>query len=425
MRVRIQASTIKGKLTPPSSKSMMQRALAAAMLAKGTSIIHNPCKCEDAEAATDIIQRMGSKVNKQEASLQVISSEGVAPEIINVGESGLSLRMFSPIVALNPVKTEINGRGSILKRPIHNILEGLENLGIECENTGKGFLPIQLQGGYKSNFAKIDGSLGSQFLTGLLMALPCREEDTALKVTNLKSIPYINMTIDLLKDFGIEITHEDYKTFAIKGNQKYKPTEYTIEADWSSAAPLLVAGAVKGSVSLEHMNQNSYQADKEILTALKKCGASIKWEGNTLSVEKKGLNAFEFDATHCPDLFPPLVALAANCNGESRIKGVHRLEHKESNRGIVLQKEFAKLGVPIRIEEDEMIIPGGRLRGGLANSNNDHRIAMALAVAGLSSLNPVEIGQHECVAKSYPDFFADLRKIGGGVAQFYFKSQFV
>ena len=425
MRVRIQASTIKGKLTPPSSKSMMQRALAAAMLAKGTSIIHNPCKCEDAEAATDIIQKMGSEVNQLDASLHVISSEGIAPETIHVGESGLSLRMFSPIVALNPAKTEIDGRGSILKRPIHNILEGLENLGIESENTGKGFLPMQLQGGYKSNFAKIDGSLGSQFLTGLLMALPCREEDTTLKVNNLKSIPYINMTIDLLKDFGIEIAHDEYRTFTIKGNQKYQPAEYTIEADWSSAAPLLVAGAVRGSVSLEHMNQNSYQADKEILTALKKCGALIKWEGNTLSVEKKGLNAFEFDATHCPDLFPPLVALAANCNGESRIKGVHRLEHKESNRGIVLQKEFAKLGVPIRIEDDEMIIPGGRLRGGLANSNNDHRIAMALAVAGLSSLNSVEIGQHECVAKSYPDFFSDLRKIGGGVAEIYFKSQFV
>lgn len=425
MRVRIQNSTIKGRLTPPSSKSMMQRALAAAMLAQGTSIIHNPCKCDDADAATDIIQRMGSKVEKVNDSLQVISEKNVNPDIINVGESGLSLRMFSPIVALNPTKTEINGKGSILKRPIHNILEGLENLGIECENTGKGFLPIQLQAGYKSNFAKIDGSLGSQFLTGLLMALPCRNIDTTLKVSNLKSIPYINMTIDLLKDFGIEITHEDYKSFSIKGNQQYQPTEYTIEADWSSAAPLLVAGAVKGSVSLEHMNKNSYQADKEILTALKKCGAAINWEGNTLSVEKKGLNAFEFDATHCPDLFPPLVALAANCNGESRIKGVHRLEHKESNRGIVLQKEFLKLGVPIRIEEDEMIIPGGRLRGGLANSNNDHRIAMALAVAGLSSLNPVEIGQHECVDKSYPNFFTDLRKIGGGVAQFYFNSQFV
>lgn len=425
MRVRIQNSTIKGRLCPPSSKSMMQRALAAAMLANGTSTIHNPCECDDANAATDVIQRMGAKVESVNDSLKVISEEKVNPEIINVGESGLSLRMFSPIVALHPAKTEINGKGSILKRPVHNILEGMENLGIECENSGKGHLPFQLFGGYKSNFAKIDGSLGSQFLTGLLMALPCREEDTTLKVNNLKSIPYINMTIDLLKDFGVEIKHEDYKTFSIKGNQKYKAVDFTIEADWSSAAPLLVAAAVKGSVILEHMNKDSYQADKEILTVLKKCGASITWEGNSLKVEKKGLNAFEFDATHCPDLFPPLVALAANCSGESKIKGVHRLEHKESNRGIVLQKEFAKLGVPIRIEGDEMIIPGGRLRGGLANSNNDHRIAMALAVAGLSSINPVEIGQHECVAKSYPNFFTDLRKIGGGVAQFYFKSQFV
>jgi len=425
MRVRIQSSTINGRLTPPSSKSMMQRALAAAMLAKGNSVIHNPCKCEDTAAATDIIQRMGAKLKYSENSIQINSEEKKEPEIIHVGESGLSLRMFSPIVALSPLPIEITGKGSILKRPVHNILEGLENLGIECENPGKTLLPILLKGGYKSNFARIDGSLGSQFLTGLLMALPCRKEDTTLKVKNLKSIPYINMTLDLLTHFGIEIEHEDYQTFRIKGNQKYQPTEYTIEADWSSAAPLLVAGALKGKVTLEHMNPESYQADKVILDALQKCGTQISWEGNNLTVEKKGLNAFELDATHCPDLFPPLVALAAHCNGESRITGVHRLEHKESNRGIVLQKEFAKVGVPIRIEADAMIIPGGRLRGGLANSNNDHRIAMALAVAALASPNPIEIGQHECVAKSYPDFFMDLRKIGGGVAQFYFKSQFV
>ena len=425
MRVRIQASKINGSLTPPSSKSMMQRALAAALLAKGNTELHNPCKCDDVDAATDIIQRMGAKVIKEKDSIRVISQEIKAPGKVLVGESGLSLRMFSPILALNPEPVEITGRGSILKRPVHNILEGLENLGIQCNNIGNGLLPIQLQGGYKRTHAQIDGSLGSQFLTGLLMALPCRNEDTILEVKNLKSIPYINMTLDLLKDFGIDIEHENYKTFRIKGNQQYKAREYQIEADWSSAAPLLVAGALKGKVTLNHLNPDSYQADIAILDALKKAGAQLSWEGNRLTVEKKALNAFEFDATHCPDLFPPLAALAVHCNGDTRIKGVHRLEHKESNRGIVLQKEFGKLGVPIRIEGDEMVIPGGRLQGGIAKSNNDHRIAMALAVAALASNSPVEIRQHNCVAKSYPDFFTDLRKIGAGVAQFYFKSQFV
>lgn len=404
---------------------MMQRALAAALLSKGTCILHNPCNCEDAEAATQIIKKLGAQVINSEGSIKVFCDETRVPNFIHVGESGLALRMFSPILALNTASVEITGKGSLLKRPVHNILEGLEALGIECENPGKGLLPIKLKGGYKNNFAKIDGSLGSQFLTGLLMSLPCRKEDSTLKVKNLKSIPYINMTLSLLKDFGIKIEHEDYQIFKIKGNQKYQPIEYTIETDWSSAAPLLVAGALKGKITLEHMNIDSQQADKAILDALKKCGAQITWENNNLTIERKGLNAFDFDATHCPDLFPSLVALTAHCNGESRIKGIHRLVHKESNRGIVLQKEFEKLGVPIRIEEDEMIIPGGRLRGGLANSNNDHRIAMALAITALASPNPIEIGQHQCVAKSYPDFFNDLRKIGGGIAQFYFKSQFV
>ncbi|MCY1635438.1 3-phosphoshikimate 1-carboxyvinyltransferase [Marinifilum sp. D737] len=425
MRVRIQNSNVKGSITPPSSKSMMQRALAAAALAKGETSILNPCKCDDATAASNIIQKMGADLTDLGHKILVKSNKENAAKSVMVGESGLSLRMFSPILALNPEPVCINGRGSILKRPVHNILEGLEALGIECKNPGKGLLPIELEGGYKNNTAVINGALGSQFLTGLLMALPCRKEDTILEVTNLKSIPYINMTIDLLKDFGIEISHENYKRFTIKGNQQYKATEYTVEADWSSAAPLLVAGALKGKLTLDNLNPYSYQADIAILDALKKCGASLHWNGNSLTIEKKGLNAFEFDATHCPDLFPPLVALAVHCNGDTRIKGVHRLEHKESNRSIVLQKEFGKLAVPIRIEGDEMVIPGGRLIGGITNSNNDHRIAMALAVAGLNSKYPVEIGDHDCVAKSYPDFFTDLRKIGGGVAEFYFKSQFV
>lgn len=425
MRVRIQSSKINGALTPPSSKSMMQRALAAAALAKGETTILNPCRCEDATAATNIIREMGATVIDQGDKVIVKNNEPKAPNSVMVGESGLSLRMFSPILSLNKEPVEIQGRGSILKRPVHNILEGLENLGVKCKNPGKGLLPIQMEGGYQNESATIDGSIGSQFLTGLLMSLPCRNEDTSLEVKNLKSIPYINMTIDLLKDFGIEISHDNYKTFRVKGNQKYQATEYTIEADWSSVAPLLVAGALKGKVTLHHLNPYSYQADIAILDALKKCGANLHWQENSLTVEKKALNAFEFDATHCPDLFPPLVALAVHCNGDTRIKGVHRLEHKESNRGIVLQKEFGKLAVPIRIEGDEMVIPGGRVKGGITNSNNDHRIAMALAVAALNSKYAIEIGDHDCVAKSYPDFFKDLRKIGGGVAEFFFKSQFV
>lgn len=425
MRVRIQKSNIKGSLTPPSSKSMMQRALAAAVLAQGETTLLNPCNCDDANAATQIIQQMGAQVENHGDHIKIKRTEKLAPSSVMVGESGLSLRMFSPILALQNEKVEINGDGSILKRPVQNILDGLEKLGIQCNNPGKGFLPIQLEGGFQKNQTQIDGSLGSQFLTGLLMALPCRSVDSILEVHNLKSIPYINMTLDLLKDFGIEIEHENYETFKIKGNQQYKAREYRVEADWSSAAPLLVAAAIGGKIQLDQMNPYSHQADQAILDALKQCGATCFWQNDSLIVAKNELNAFEFDATHCPDLFPPLVALAVNCKGTSIIKGVHRLEHKESNRALVLKKEFAKLGVKIRIEDDEMIIPHSELKGGITHSNNDHRIAMSIAVAGLNSNYPVEIQDHDCVAKSYPDFFRDLRKLGAGIAEFYFKSQFV
>jgi 3-phosphoshikimate 1-carboxyvinyltransferase len=404
---------------------MMQRALAAALLAEGTTVIHNPSRCDDAKAATGIIMKMGAIIEDKSRDVIIRGAGMKPPGRIHCGESGLSLRMFSPIAALNPKKVEVNGRGSLLQRPVLNILEGLEALGVDCKNPGKGLLPIELKGGYKKEIAEIDGSLGSQFLTGLLMALPCREENTVLQVKNLRSIPYVDMTLDLLKDFGIEIEHQNYRQFTIRGGQNYQARRYNIEADWSSAAPMMVAAALKGKVRMNNLKKDSLQADKDILFALEACGAKIHWEDNSLLIEHCELKAFELDATHCPDLFPPLVALAVHCDGISRIKGVHRLEHKESNRAKALIREFGKLGVEITLEGDEMVIPGGKLRGGLTHSHDDHRIAMALAIAALAAKYPVEIVDHECVAKSYPNFFRDLQKIGAGVAQFYFRGQFV
>ena len=420
MQIRIQPSTIAGTITPPASKSLMQRALAAALLTHGKTIINNPCYCDDVEAATGIICSMGATV-KQDTNKIEINSKGLQPPgKINCGESGLSMRMFTPIASLLTPPVEFTARGSLLNRPVDNIQQGLTQLGVSCSNPGNGVLPLLMQGGITKNNANIDGSLGSQFLTGLLMALPCRNEDTILEVSQLKSIPYIDMTLELLDHFGIEINHDNYSTFHIPGNQSYNPNYYTVETDWSSAAPLLVAGALKGSVKLNLLNDKSHQADKAIITALKKCGARVVWQKETLEVSHKHLKAFEMDATHCPDLFPPLVALAVHCKGESRIKGVHRLIHKESNRAHSLKTEFGKLGVKIRIEGDDMIIPGGQIRGGRSNSCNDHRIAMALAVAALAAPYPIEIINHECIAKSYPIFFEDLKRLGAGVAQRYF-----
>jgi 3-phosphoshikimate 1-carboxyvinyltransferase len=223
------------------------------------------------------------------------------------------------------------------------------------------------------------------------------------------------MTLQIMLDFGVEVSNTDYETFFVKSNQNYKAREYTAEGDWSGASFLLIAGALRGSVTVENICTDSKQADMAVLQVIKEAGAIVSIDRNSVTVTKKDLNAFTFDATESPDLFPPLAALASHCKGVSEIKGVSRLKHKESDRSSVLQKEFAKLGTRIEVSGDSMFIYGGTLSGGKINSNNDHRIAMAGAVAAIAAQEPVEIENPECVAKSYADFFKDLEKVSSPV----------
>lgn len=291
------------------------------------------------------------------------------------------------------------------------IEEALSQLGVKCE-TSAGFLPLTIRGPLKGGIITIDGSVSSQLLTGLLMALPIATNDTEINVANLKSKPYIDLTLQILKDFGITVDNSDYKIFRIPGKQKFKAREYTIEGDWSGASFLLVAGAINGNITLEGLNISSRQSDMAIMEALKKAGAKLIIEKGSITVSKSELKAFETDATESPDLFPPLVALAAYCKGKTRIKGVSRLIHKESNRASALQEEFGKLGIRITIDDDVMIIEGSKVSGGNVSSHDDHRIAMALAVAALGATGKVAIKDSHSVAKSYPLFFDDLKNLG-------------
>jgi 3-phosphoshikimate 1-carboxyvinyltransferase len=266
-----------------------------------------------------------------------------------------------------------------------------------------------LQGGE----AEVDGSVSSQFLTGLLMALPKATRDSRLTVKYLKSTPYIDMTLKLLKAFGVEVQHSNYETFFIKGNQIYCIGEYRVEGDWSGASFLLVAGAVGGCVTLTGLDMGSPQADRKIIKAIKAAGASVKTLGHQVEIARSELKAFDFDATHCPDLFPPLVALACNCEGVTKLSGVERLTHKESDRAKTLEKEFSSLGAKIRIDGNRMKIKGTKLKGGTIDSHNDHRIAMAGALAAINAEGDVTVRNPQCVAKSYPDFYEDFSAIGG------------
>jgi 3-phosphoshikimate 1-carboxyvinyltransferase len=287
----------------------------------------------------------------------------------------------------------------------------LISLGVSIKSNN-GLLPVEVSSTLKGGYAEIDGSLSSQFLTGLLMALPAAEKDSVIKVKNLTSKKYIDMTIEVLKNFCIDVENNGYEEFIIKGNQSYKAGKIEIEGDWSCAAFMLCAGAIAGDVIIRGLNLDSSQADKEIITALKQCGADVNIGKDFVQVSKKNLNGFEFDADDCPDLIPPLAALAVHCKGESIIKGADRLKSKESNRGDTLKSEFEKLCGIIRIDNNRMIINGSDITGGKINSHGDHRIAMACAIASLNGSGRVAIENAECVNKSYNTFFNDLAKLG-------------
>ncbi len=412
----IHSSPITGSLQAPSSKSYAQRALALALLAKGTTILRNPGRSDDVLAAMDVVQNLGATVEDFGDRLIVHGGLSQVRATLDFGEAGLGIRLFSALAALQPYPVYLTGSGSLASRPMHIIQEALSSLGVSCK-TEDGYLPIRIQGPMKGGHIKIDGSISSQVLTGLIMALPTVQEDSTISVSNLKSAPYIDMTLEIMELFGVKVSHTDYKEFHIPGNQVYKHTDYFIEGDWSGAAFLLVAGAIAGKVKLSGLKADSLQADRKIIEALKDAGAEIIIEGDIISASRDKLKGFDFDATHCPDLFPPLIALAAHCSGRTTIKGADRLIHKESNRAAALKSEMRKLGVNISIENNKMMVYGPcRIHGNTVDSHNDHRIAMAAATVILPSDNQtVSINNSECVAKSYPSFYEDLKIIGGRI----------
>jgi 3-phosphoshikimate 1-carboxyvinyltransferase len=407
----VEPSGIKGQIKSPSSKSMTQRAIAAATLADGQSIIYNPSYCDDSLAAMSIACGLGARVEPQANELKINGSSILKEPKLNCGESGLAIRMFSPIAALYPVEITIVGANSLKKRPMFMIEEALNQLGVKCISSN-GYLPLTIQGPIVGGYCEIDGSVSSQLLTGLLMALPLAVNNSEIKVNNLKSKPYIDMTIQILKSFGIIIHNTGYNLFHIPGKQKYNPHNYTVEGDWSGAAFLLVAGAINGKLSIQGLRIDSMQSDMAIIKALEKAGAQMTISENQIDISRSKLKAFEFDATESPDLFPPLVTLASYCEGVSVIKGVSRLIFKESNRANALKQEFGKMNVAIEIKDDLMFITGSQPIGAHVESHEDHRIAMAVAVAALGAKNRVYIRDSQCVAKSYPGFFDDLRHLG-------------
>lgn len=435
---QISPAQLPPSLTIPCSKSVAQRAILAAALSPGESRLENYAPCNDITGALEVIKQLGSTVQISENKLYITGNyphtslspaphphkthpHTPHPAHLNVGESGLLTRLLIPLVAHLSELTHLSGHGSILKRNLGESAKALEAAGVSCK-TNNGHLPFEISGKISNCTIQFSGKESSQIVSGFLMTLPLLPHSSTLTITEPTSIPYIRLTLKTLEQFGIKIdtddSYPDKIMYHIPGNQRYTPANIYMDADWSSAAYFAVAGAIGGCITLLNMPLYSEQADEAILEILKLCGAEIitkaaatknnLWD---ITIRKEAgsnttgrLNAFTYDATNCPDLFPVLATLATNCNGTSCIKGVNRLFQKESNRAESIFSEFTKLGAEINIIDDSMYINGGKLHGARVRSHNDHRIAMSILIAALFIDEPVILDDLKCIDKSFPSF---------------------
>lgn len=424
----------------PASKSFAQRAIIAAALAEGTSHLSAYSPCSDTLSAIEVARKVGATVDVNGSDLTITgigAKEGCLKlEEINTGESGLLTRLMIPLMSvLNSKDFTIDGRGTLLRRPLDSAVDIMASFGVLLSGTQSDkkelYIPLQAKGRLISGTADIPGSGGSQLISGLLMALPLCADNSELYVHEPKSIPYMYITLDVLKHFGIQtrsemegdaelLENEDWSSctaisFKTRGGQSYKATDLAIESDWSAAASFLAAGAIFGYTEIKGLDTKSLQADLTIIDILVEAGAVVsELEDGTICVRKAPLDGFEQDLNNAPDLFPIVAILAAFCAGESHISGVGRLASKESDRGDAILKMLLQMGVDARIEGDELIIEGeslsgrilsGRLlNGGEYTSRHDHRLVMALKLASLGTKSPIVIDDEACVEKSFPDF---------------------
>lgn len=410
MRKKIWPSAVDGTLQAPPSKSAAQRAIAIASLAVGESEIIRPGRSNDVLAAINVCMALGADIRERGQSLLIKGGVRAPAHTLDCEESGLAIRMFAGVAATLGHEVTLTGAGSLLKRPMQMVEDSLKAVGVAC-TTHRGRLPVIVKGPIKGGHATIDASLSSQVLTGILIGAPLAGSDTHLNVKNLKSKAYIDLTLEIMNAFGVEVERQKTRHFFIRGKQQYRGCRFAAEGDWSAAAFLLVAGAIAGQIRVTGLNMISAQADRKILEALSMAGTEIIRGDDWLEVRKKPLKAFGFDATNCPDLFPPLAVLAANCRGESRIAGTGRLGAKESDRAKSLMDIFGRMGIRIREEGNALLITGGPIRAVTLDSHNDHRIAMAASIAALNAHGPINITEAESVDKSYPAFYHDLQKI--------------
>jgi 3-phosphoshikimate 1-carboxyvinyltransferase len=416
MKTSIYRSEIKGKVTAPPSKSYTIRGLMCAALANGESEIINPLGSDDTEACQDVLSKVGIPVSEAENSWRVSGGNFCQPDAdLFCRESAATLRFMTAISSLIPGQSRLTSAPSLSQRPIKPLIQALTQLGVDCDYREKEACVVVNGGKLRGGTAELPGNISSQFVSALLFVSPLADEGVKIKLTTpLESKPFVLMTLECLKSFGITVKYsEDLRESEIS-RQSYRPARYRVEGDWSSASYLLTLGALSGEVTVENLNIESLQGDKIILDFLKDMGASVITGENSVTVKKSALKAIKADLSDCIDLLPTMAVLAATAEGTSEFTGIERSRLKESDRASAVKEGLQKMGTKVVEEKDRMAITGSPARSAVIDTRGDHRIAMAFSLLGTVAGETI-IDNAECVAKTYPEFWDTLKSIGGEV----------
>ncbi|MCK9478995.1 MAG: 3-phosphoshikimate 1-carboxyvinyltransferase [Firmicutes bacterium] len=417
--VTITPSKLNGSVMLPPSKSLLHRAIICAALSDGISEIDNVEISEDISVTIKAMEALGADIKLNGKKLTVHGGNTLktdSPTTIDCGESGSTLRFLIPLALHCNSKITFTGKGRLPDRPLSSFYTLFDRREIPYKTT-EGKLPLTIEKGDVSGSIEIEGDISSQFISGLLFALPFYNSDSEIKVTTpLESKSYVDMTIDVMRKFGVEVSHNNYHTFKVHGGQRYKSANYTVEGDYSQAAFFLAAGALGSFVVCKGLNPDSLQGDKHIISILKRMGISVVVEGDGIAAVPSKLRGCEVDAAQIPDLVPIIAVLGALADGETVIKNAQRLRIKESDRLTAIAQQLNTLGATVIEKNDGLVIEGiNMLSGGTVSSEKDHRIAMSIAIASTCCNEEIVLSDSDCVKKSYPDFWRDFSELGGKI----------
>lgn len=413
-KVKVSPRKLSGTVSVPPSKSAAHRAIICAALARGKSIVRPIELSNDISATIDCMRRFGAEISLDGDTLSIDGTNIFSADTaeLDCGESGSTLRFLIPIAAAGGVSAEFVGHGKLPERPIGVYTDCLPPKGVQCITQGG--LPLKISGRLQSGIYEVPGNISSQFITGLLLSLPLLDGDSEIRLTSpAQSVGYIDMTINIMKDFGVEVetTENGWK---ISGGQEYKSRSFTVEGDWSQAAFFMTAAALGEEIIIDNLTTASAQGDKECVNIYRRFGAEVEETDGKIIIRPNRLVGIEIDAENIPDTVPALAVAAALAEGRTVIKGAARLRIKECDRLAAMTNGLTRLGAKIQETADGLMIDGVKsLAGGEAEGYNDHRIVMSLAVAAVRSEGDITISDMESVNKSYPSFFEDYKKLGG------------